>query len=109
MNIRQTLAQWFYSPGAYGLWLALDDVENWTWDEHTAHYRAPPSNPSTYRDPPAVCTMWIANGRSHFDGYPSKGTPKFLGWYERRWLWSKFRTIRNRQMLYRFTRLEEPK
>lgn len=107
MNIRQTLAQWFYSPGAYGLWLALDDVENWEISEYVARYRPGPEDPRTYKRT-AVVTMWIANGPGNFDGRPEDGTPKFLGWYERRWLWKKLKKINNRRMLFRFTRLEEP-
>jgi hypothetical protein len=69
MNIKQTLAQWFYSPGAYGLWLALDDVENWEhWAGEVWEYR---------RDNKTIARL---NGGSRWglDGH-ERDTPKFLG------------------------------
>jgi hypothetical protein len=117
MNIKQTLAQWFYSPGAYGLWVALDDVEHWDhWAGEVWEYR---------RDNKTIARL---NGGSRWglDGY-ERDTPKFLGRFERHFLWPKFKALRkrkkqlkrekaraqhaenNRHMLYVFTRLEEPR
>lgn len=105
MSIRQKLAQWFYSPGAYGLWVALDDVDNWKIETHKAFYRS--SSVDRYGNFSYVACMWIANGAFSFNGYDE--TPKFLGWFERHFIWRKFRRLNNRRMLFRFTRLEEAK
>lgn len=109
MNIRRKLAEWFYSPGAFGLWCALDDADNWTTEEHVAEYKRANEDPSTYRRKPSVATMWTGSGPFFFDGYSERGTPKFLGFLERWPLWFKFKKLNNRKMLFRFTRLEEPK
>lgn len=101
MTIKQTIAQWFYSPGAYGLWLALDDVENWEpYIGNVWHYKR------DRRRDTVVASMYVGSPFG-FDGYDK--THRFLGFIERWPLYFKFKKIRNRQMLYRFTRLEEAK
>jgi hypothetical protein len=121
MTIRQTLAQWFYSPGAYGLWLALDDVENWRVEDSIAYYRPKVSNRHglEFVDK-CTAAIYIGGGGFYFDGHMINNTPKFLGLLERHFLWRRFRQMSarrkqrdrvesNREMLFRFTRLEEPK
>lgn len=108
MSIRQRIAQWFYSPGAYGLWVALDNPDDWTVGDHTAVYRQGAEDPHTFKQK-CVATMWIASGAFFFDGYADRGTPKFLGKFERHLLWRKFMKLNNRKMLFRFTRLEDPR
>lgn len=104
MNIRQTLAQWFYSPGAYGLWLALDDVENWQVREGEAFYRS--KFTGGYDEAKYVVCITTTKA-SQFDG--ARRTPKFLGWFERRLLWRKFKSMNSRRVLFMITRLEDPK
>lgn len=103
MNIRQTIAQWFYSPGAYGLWLALDDVENWR--QYMGDIWNYDPRPDRTRE--SVVAQLKTGSPFRFNGYDK--TPPFLGPIERWPLYFKFKKIRNRQMLYRFTRLEEAK
>lgn len=108
MTIRQTLAQWFYSPGAYGLWLALDDVENWNINsrENEAFYvRGCKRSGDPYEPKYLVCMR--ASNAWKFDG--SRATPPFLGRFERHFLWRKYKTMNNRRMLFVLTRLEDPK
>jgi hypothetical protein len=111
MNIRQTLAQWFYSPGAYGLWVALDDVENWEYRREGEYlvYLDRTGKKDHYGDRTTVAVIYVGHGPFAFNGDPSKGTPKFVGLLERWPLWFKYKRLNNRRMLYRFTRLEDPK
>jgi hypothetical protein len=101
MNIRQTMAQWFYSPGAYGLWLALDDVDNWQLRNGEAFYKSKLTG--GYDDPKYVICMNTTSAGC-FDG--SRRTPKFTGRFERRFLWRKFNRMNNLKVLYSITRLE---
>jgi hypothetical protein len=104
MNIRQTLAQWFYSPGAYGLWLALDDVDNWHITRRYAAYRA---THITYDEDAvkAVLVMNIRDGGFGFNGWGS--TPRFVGLLERHVLWRKYKKLNGRKILYTIMRLDQ--
>jgi hypothetical protein len=103
MNIRRKLAEWFYSPGAFGLWCALDDVEHWQLREGEAFYRSKFDH-NGYNEPKYVVCMCTTKA-SEFDG--ARRTPKFTGWFERRFLWRKFKRMNNRRVLFMITRLEQ--
>jgi hypothetical protein len=84
--------KWFLSSGAWYLWLALDNPEDWEITEHRAEYKK-------------GLTMWISNGASFFDGYDAAGTPKFLGWFERHIVWWKYKRMIREQTACHIARL----
>ena len=76
-----------YSPQGFALYLLLSDFRNWEYGSHTITHKS-------------GLTMWISNGSWFFDGYKTAGTPKFLGIIERHLLYSRFKKMYAKRMLW---------
>ena len=72
--------KWFFSNAGYALWKALDHPEHWVVNSFNAVYKN-------------RISLWVANGASHYDVEPGRGT---LGWFERHILWRKHKRMVSR-------------
>jgi hypothetical protein len=86
--MKDKLLQWYLSPAAYGLWIALGTHGNWLVEEHIVTHM-----------PSRIC-MWTSNWWLCFNGY--RGTPSFLKFHEKYVLWRRYKWMVSMKVFHQF-------